>query len=108
VLREAQALARLQHPNVVTVYDANALGEIVYLTMELVDGASLTHWLKVAPRTIAEILAVFVDAGRGLAGRTRRGSSTATSSPTTCWSATTAACGWSTSASPAAPTGPTC
>jgi serine/threonine protein kinase len=68
VLREAQALARLQHPNVVTVYDANALGEVVYLTMELVEGASLTQWLKAAPRTIAEILAVFVDAGRGLAG----------------------------------------
>jgi RIO-like serine/threonine protein kinase len=46
VLREAQALARLQHPNVVTVYDANALGEVVYLTMELVEGASLTRWLK--------------------------------------------------------------
>ena len=68
VLREAQALARLQHPNVVTVYDANALGEIVYLTMELVDGASLAQWLKSAPRSIAEILAVFIDAGRGLAG----------------------------------------
>ena len=67
VLREAQALARLQHPNVVTVYDANALGEIVYLTMELVDGASLTRWLKVAPRSIAEVLEVFVAAGRGLA-----------------------------------------
>ncbi|MBL9101406.1 MAG: tetratricopeptide repeat protein [Myxococcales bacterium] len=67
VLREAQALARLQHPHVVTVYDANALGELVYLTMELVDGPSLTTWLRAAPRTIAATLEVFVAAGRGLA-----------------------------------------
>jgi len=68
VLREAQALAKLSHPNVVAVYDANVLGEAVYLTMELVDGVSLTRWLKQAPRKVDEVLRVFIDAGRGLAG----------------------------------------
>jgi serine/threonine protein kinase/tetratricopeptide (TPR) repeat protein len=67
LLREAQALAKLSHPNVVAVYDANAVGEVVYLTMELILGASLTRWLKQRPRSVPEILKVFIDAGRGLA-----------------------------------------
>ncbi|MBC7978293.1 MAG: serine/threonine protein kinase, partial [Myxococcales bacterium] len=68
LLREAQALAKLSHPNVVAVHDANALGEVVYLTMELVAGSSLTRWLKQAQRSVPEILRVFIEAGRGLAG----------------------------------------
>jgi eukaryotic-like serine/threonine-protein kinase len=68
VLREAQALAKLSHENVVTVYDANALGDVVYLTMELIDGVSLSAWLKQRPRSVQEKLRVFVQAGRGLAG----------------------------------------
>ncbi len=68
VLREAQALAKLSHPNVVAVYDANVVGEAVYLTMELIKGVSLTHWLKHGPRSVAAVLRVFIEAGRGLAG----------------------------------------
>ncbi|MBK7826715.1 serine/threonine-protein kinase [Nannocystis sp.] len=68
LLREAQALAKLSHPNVVAVHDANALGEVVYLTMELVDGVSLTRWLKQRPRSVDETLKVFIEAGQGLAG----------------------------------------
>ncbi len=68
LLREAQALARLSHENVVAVHDANALGEVVYLTMELVDGVSLTRWLKQSKRSVDEVLKVFLQAGRGLAG----------------------------------------
>jgi len=68
VLREAQALAKLSHPNVVAVYDANVVGDAVYLTMELICGVSLTRWLKQAPRGVAEVLRVFIEAGRGLAG----------------------------------------
>jgi serine/threonine protein kinase/tetratricopeptide (TPR) repeat protein len=68
VLREAQALAKLSHPNVVAVYDANVVGEAVYLTMELINGVSLTRWLKQAPRSVAAVLRVFIEAGRGLGG----------------------------------------
>ncbi|MBA3549947.1 MAG: tetratricopeptide repeat protein [Nannocystis sp.] len=68
VLREAQALAKLSHPNVVAVYDANVVGEAVYLTMELIKGVSLTQWLKHGPRSVAAVLRVFIQAGRGLAG----------------------------------------
>ncbi|MDC0674297.1 serine/threonine-protein kinase [Nannocystis radixulma] len=73
LLREAQALARLQHPNVVAIYDANRIGELVYLTMELVDGSNLSRWLKDAKRTTREILDTFVAAGRGLAAAHKAG-----------------------------------
>ncbi len=67
LLREAQALARLSHPNVVTVHDADSLDDLVYLAMELIEGVNLKTWLKRQRRSVAEILAVFTDAGRGLA-----------------------------------------
>ncbi|MCY0993591.1 serine/threonine-protein kinase [Nannocystis sp. ILAH1] len=73
LLREAQALARLQHPNVVAIYDANRIGELVYLTMELVDGHNLSRWLKDGKRTSQEILDTFVAAGRGLAAAHKAG-----------------------------------
>jgi eukaryotic-like serine/threonine-protein kinase len=65
-LREAQAMAQLSHPHVVPVYDVGGAGEDVFLAMELVEGGTLTAWLR-APRTAQEILAVFVQAARGLA-----------------------------------------
>ncbi len=67
MLREAQALAKLSHPNVVAVHDAGAVGDVVYLTMELIDGVSLTKWLRQEQRGVEAVLAVFVAAGRGLA-----------------------------------------
>jgi eukaryotic-like serine/threonine-protein kinase len=66
--REAQAIARLNHPNVVGVYDVGTTtsGEDVYIAMEFVEGDTLTTWLKRYPRTWREILEVFAQAGRGL------------------------------------------
>jgi hypothetical protein len=65
--REAQAMARLNHPNVVAVYDAGTVGETTYVAMELVDGPTLAAWLAEAPRGLDAILDVFEQAGRGLA-----------------------------------------
>ncbi|MBC8072932.1 MAG: protein kinase, partial [Deltaproteobacteria bacterium] len=67
LLREAQALARLSHVNVVRVYDVGALAGQVYIAMELVEGRTLREWLAQRPRSWREALAVLLRAGRGLA-----------------------------------------
>ena len=67
LLREAQAMARLRHPNVVAVLEVGELGEDVYLTLELVEGQTLKAWLRAARRPWREVVAAFVAAGRGLA-----------------------------------------
>ncbi|MEJ7602948.1 MAG: serine/threonine-protein kinase, partial [Kofleriaceae bacterium] len=66
LVREARAMARLAHENVVPVFDAGVLGEDVYVTMELVTGQSLDRWCEDKGRTWRELLDVFVQAGRGL------------------------------------------
>ncbi|MCB9701188.1 MAG: serine/threonine protein kinase [Myxococcales bacterium] len=66
LLREAQALARLSHPNVVAVHEVGVHEGEVFMAMEFIEGETLAAWLT-TPRSPAEILAAFVDAGRGLA-----------------------------------------
>ena len=67
LMREAQAAARISHPNVVVVYEADTLGDRVFIAMEFVDGHTVGYWLASKRRTWLEILDVFVAAGRGLA-----------------------------------------
>ncbi len=67
LLREARSLAKLAHPNVVTVYDAGTLGGDMFIAMELVEGSTLSRWLAAERRTVKEILDCFESAGRGLA-----------------------------------------
>jgi len=67
LLSEAQAMAKLAHPNVVAVHDVGSFGDSVFIAMELVDGQTLTRWLAERPRRWREVVAVFVAAGRGLA-----------------------------------------
>ena len=66
VLDEARAAARLSHPNVVSVFDVGTYDGHIYIAMELVDGVTLTHWLRAQPGW-REIVPIFVAAGRGLA-----------------------------------------
>jgi serine/threonine protein kinase len=65
--REAQALARLSHPNVVGLFDLGSTSRGIFLAMEFIDGPNVAKWLTLAPRAWWEILDVFVQAGRGLA-----------------------------------------
>jgi len=67
LLREAQAMARVAHPNVVTVYDAGVFGSHVFVAMELVDGDTLAKWMRAEKRPWRVVLGVLVQAGRGLA-----------------------------------------
>jgi tetratricopeptide (TPR) repeat protein/predicted Ser/Thr protein kinase len=67
LIREAQALARLSHPNVVQIHDVGEFEQQPFLVMDLIEGATLDQWRAARERTRAEILAVFLAAGRGLA-----------------------------------------
>ncbi len=64
--REAQAVAKLSHPNVVAVYDFGNESGQPYIVMELVEGQSVAQWLKLEPPW-REIVGVFANAARGLA-----------------------------------------
>jgi len=66
LLREAQALARLAHPNVVGIHDVGTVSEQVWLAMEFVQGQTLGRWLD-TPRSWREVLEVLRSAGEGLA-----------------------------------------
>jgi serine/threonine-protein kinase len=68
LVREAQAMARLSHPNVVAVYDAGTLEDgSLFIAMEYVQGQTLRRWKKREPRTWRQVLEAYVAAGRGLA-----------------------------------------
>jgi tetratricopeptide (TPR) repeat protein/predicted Ser/Thr protein kinase len=66
LLREAQAMAKLSHPNVVAVFDVGAFGDQVFLALEYVDGATLRAWRDAKKRASREIVATYAEAGRGL------------------------------------------
>jgi eukaryotic-like serine/threonine-protein kinase len=65
-LREAQAIARLSHSNVVIVYDVGTFEDQVFIAMEFVDGNTVTYWLQSQQRSWREVIKVFMAAGRGL------------------------------------------
>ncbi|HLT40502.1 MAG TPA: tetratricopeptide repeat protein [Enhygromyxa sp.] len=70
--REAKALAKLSHPNVVQVYDVGDFDGRVFVAMEFVEGETLSEWLR-REHSLAEKLAMFVAAGQGLAAAHRAG-----------------------------------
>ena len=67
LLREAQAMARLSHPNVVTVHEVGIVDRQIFIVMELNDGGTMRAWLKQEARPVRERIRVFIEAGRGLA-----------------------------------------
>ena len=73
LLREAQALARLAHPNVIAVHDVGVFEDEVFVAMEYVEGSTIKQWLAAKERSLDEILRVYQAAGRGLAAAHRAG-----------------------------------
>ena len=72
LLREAQALARLSHPNIVAVHEVGAVDDQVYVAMEFVRGVNLEAWVAEEP-SWSEVVAAFIQAGRGLEAAHRAG-----------------------------------
>lgn len=66
LLREARALAQLQHQNVIRVYDVGEYGEALFFAMEFVQGMDAAQWLKGERPPWSRIVGVYRAAGRGL------------------------------------------
>ncbi len=72
--REARTLAKLSHPNIVTVYDAGHHRGDVFLAMEMVEGQSIHEWTRSSPSpSWRAILAAYIQAAHGLAAAHRLG-----------------------------------
>ncbi len=67
LLREAQSLAKLSHPNVITLFDVGVIDDEVFLAMELVEEGTLGDWLRASKRTWRAVLEMMRQAGEGLA-----------------------------------------
>jgi serine/threonine protein kinase/tetratricopeptide (TPR) repeat protein len=66
LVRESRALARLNHPNVVSVHEAGISGDDVYIAMEFVAGTNVAEWIETRPAH-REIVDAFIQVGKGLA-----------------------------------------
>jgi serine/threonine protein kinase len=64
--REARTLARLAHPNVVSIYDVGEADGQLFIAMERIEGRTLRDWIEEGARRWQVIVAIFVAAGRGL------------------------------------------
>ncbi len=67
LVREARAMAKINHPNVAAVYDVGLIDDGVYIAMELIEGPTLDVWTRETPRPWTEVLRMYLLAGRGLA-----------------------------------------
>ncbi|MCR9160145.1 MAG: protein kinase domain-containing protein [Nannocystaceae bacterium] len=67
LVREARAMAKLAHPNVIHVYDVGAVDDGVFIAMELVDGDPLSKWVERETPSWRDTLRCYLDAGEGLA-----------------------------------------
>ncbi len=73
MLREAQSMARLAHPNVVPIFDVGPFQDGIFLAMELVDGGTLAQWLRTHGGSWRTVLPLLKQAGEGLAAAHRAG-----------------------------------
>ena len=67
VVREAEAIARLSHPNLITLHDVGRSEHGPYLVFELLRGKTLERRMKDGPLPVQEAVHVAVEVARGLA-----------------------------------------
>ncbi len=65
--KEAQAMAALEHADLMTVYEIGTIGERGFIAMELAEGGTLDAWARAEPRSFSEIAGQVEIAARGLA-----------------------------------------
>jgi hypothetical protein len=70
---EAQALARLRHPNILTLYEAGSIDGIDYAALELVEGDTLATWLQRGPLPLDGVLDIGRQVALGLAAAHAQG-----------------------------------
>lgn len=63
---EARAMARLNHPNIVTVHDVGEHEGHLYLAMEFIEGLTLRQWVKRRAPSVPERIRVILSAGHAL------------------------------------------
>ncbi|MBX7074366.1 MAG: protein kinase [Pirellulales bacterium] len=72
--REVKTAAALNHPNIITAFDADAVGNTHFLVMEFVDGKDLNTWLRaIGPFPIAAACECAMQAAQGLSYAHRQG-----------------------------------
>ncbi len=67
LLREAQAMANVRHPNVITVYSVGTFRSQVYIAMEYIEGDTLRDWIDAGDQDWRDAVKLLRDAGNGLA-----------------------------------------
>ncbi|MBL4633473.1 MAG: serine/threonine protein kinase [Kofleriaceae bacterium] len=65
-VQEAQNMAQISHPNVVTIHDYGHHEGYAYIAMEYVDCQSLSEWLREGTPSLEKITSVLLQAGEGL------------------------------------------
>jgi serine/threonine protein kinase len=66
--QEARAAGGLNHPNIVTVYDAGKAGDVVYMAMEYIQGVELrTLFVEGQPMGVSQALSIAAQVAEGLA-----------------------------------------
>ncbi len=71
--KEARALAKVSHPNLISVFDVGEHGMQVFLAMEFMGGGTLGDWLRKEPRSRSNIVKTFIEIGHGLAAAHAQG-----------------------------------
>ncbi len=72
-IREAQAAAVLEHPNICTIYEVDETEDKTFISMAYVDGQSLRDRVKTGPLEVAEALDVAIQVSEGLAAAHQQG-----------------------------------